>query len=162
MLAAKAANTHRAFTMAWNRRSLWAEYALILWQGFADPAAGAYGLADYYARVASLNGGYEPTRGFARMFLVPGVYHCGGGYIPYEEDFLGALLLWVESGTPPDRVLASAKLEDGFVRTRPIFAYPYFAQYQGRGDVNSPESFTPASTIRDPASDRYSWAGAEN
>ena len=27
MSAASAADTHRAFTMAWNRRSLWAEYA---------------------------------------------------------------------------------------------------------------------------------------
>ena len=135
---------------------------LILWQGFADPAAGAYGLADYYARVATLNGGYESTRGFVRMFLVPGVYHCGGGYIPYEEDFLGALALWVESGAAPDSVLASARLGDGPIRTRPIFAYPFFAHYKGHGDINSPEAFTSESAIRDPAGDRYPWAGADH
>ncbi len=97
---------------------------LILWQGFADPAAGAYGLPDYYSRLSSEAGGLQAARSFARMFLIPGVYHCAGGYVPYEEDLLGALVDWVELGQAPDFVMATALLKDGISRSRPVFAYP--------------------------------------
>jgi hypothetical protein len=106
---------------------------LILWQGFADPAAGAYGLPDYYQQVGQVVGGLELERQFARMFLIPGVYHCGGGYVPYEEDFLGALVNWVERGAAPDQIMAAAVLTDGAVRRRPVFAYPVQTRYRGRG-----------------------------
>jgi hypothetical protein len=132
---------------------------LILWQGFADPAAGAYGLPDYYQQVGQTVGGLELERQFARMFLIPGVYHCGGGYVPYEEDFLGALVNWVERGAAPDQIMAAAVLKDGAVRRRPVFAYPVQTRYRGRGDMNDPRNFVG----RLPAvanNDRYDWAGA--
>src|ERR1700722_2934801 len=133
----------------------------ILWQGFADPAAGAFGLPDYYQRVARVVGGLEFARHFVRMFLIPGVYHCGGGYIPYEEDMLGAMVAWVERGTAPDQIQATAILNGGAVRRRPMFAYPVQAHYRGHGDVNDPAAlaaFTPAG----PLDDLYDWAGALN
>jgi len=134
---------------------------LILWQGFADPAAGAYGLPDYYYRLSREVGGIEAARGFARMFLIPGVYHCAGGYVPYEEDLLGALVNWVEQGHAPDYVLATALLKEGAVRSRPIFAYPVQARYRGRGDVNDPRNFA-ASAPKSAPMDLYDWAGAPN
>ena len=76
---------------------------LILWQGFADPAAGPYGLPDYYQRLREAAGGLSAERHFARLFLIPGVYDCGGGYVAYEEDLLGALVNWVELDRAPDR-----------------------------------------------------------
>jgi hypothetical protein len=132
---------------------------LILWQGFADPAAGAYGLPDYYYRLSREAGGLQATRGFARMFLIPGVYHCAGGYVPYEEDLLGALVNWVELGHAPDYVMATALLEGGTARTRPIFAYPVQARYRGRGDINDPRNFA-ASAPKSAPMDLYDWAGA--
>jgi hypothetical protein len=132
---------------------------LILWQGFADPAAGAYGLPDYYERVGRIAGGLEPERGFARMFLIPGVYHCSGGDVPYEEDLLGALVNWVEAGKAPDQVMASAVLKDGTIRKRPVFAYPVSARYRGHGDVNDPRNFVGQAPKRAP-NDLYDWAGA--
>ena len=131
---------------------------LILWQGFADPAAGAYGLPDYYQRLSDTMGG-KPGLGFARLFMIPGVYHCAGGYVPYEEDLLGAMVDWVELGKAPDQVMGSARLADGTLRRRPIYAYPVAARYRGRGDVNDAGSFTPAAPAR-PTDDRYEWAGA--
>jgi hypothetical protein len=104
-------------------------------------------------------GGLELERQFARMFLIPGVYHCGGGYVPYEEDFLGALVNWVERGAAPDQIMAAAVLKDGAVRRRPVFAYPVQTRYRGRGDMNDPRNFVG----RLPAvanNDRYDWAGA--
>jgi Tannase and feruloyl esterase len=132
---------------------------LILWQGFADPAAGAYGLPDYYQRLRQRAGDLESLRSFARMFLIPGVYHCGGGYVAYEEDMLGALVNWVEAGHAPDFLMATASLKDGTVRKRPMFAYPVQAHYLGRGDINDPRSFVGRSPKREPQ-DLYQWAGA--
>ena len=132
---------------------------LILWQGFADPAAGAYGLPDYYYRLSREVGGFEAARRFARMFLIPGVYHCAGGYVPYEEDLLGALVSWVELGRAPDSVMATASLKEGGSRSRPVFAYPVQSRYRGRGDVNDPRNFA-ASTPKSAPMDLYDWAGA--
>ena len=132
---------------------------LILWQGFADPAAGAYGLPDYYYRLSREAGGLEAARSFARMFLIPGVYHCAGGYVPYEEDLLGALVSWVELGHAPDHVIATASLKEGVSRSRPVFAYPVQARYRGQGDVNDPRNFT-ASAPKSAPTDLYDWAGA--
>jgi Tannase and feruloyl esterase len=134
---------------------------LILWQGFADPAAGAYGLPDYYYRLSREVGGYEAARSFARLFLIPGVYHCAGGYVPYEEDFLGALVNWVELGHAPDYVMATALLKDGTSRTRPMFAYPVQARYRGSGDVNDARNFA-AGAPKSPPRDLYEWAGADS
>jgi hypothetical protein len=131
---------------------------LILWQGFADPAAGAYGLPDYYQRVGHIVGGLELERQFVRMFMIPGVYHCGGGYVPYEEDFLGAIVNWVERGAAPDQVMAAAVLKDGKIRRRPVYAYPVQTHYRGRGDVNDPHNFVGRSPTQ--PNDLYDWAGA--
>jgi feruloyl esterase len=132
---------------------------LILWQGFADPAAGPYGLPDYYQRLRQHVGALAAVRGFARMFLIPGVYHCGGGYVPYEEDMLGTLANWVELERAPDFLLATASLKDGTVRTRPVYAYPMSSRYKGRGDINDARNFVGRAPIRKP-NDLYEWAGA--
>jgi len=134
---------------------------LILWQGFADPAAGGYGLPDYYQRLQQSVGGLEATRRFARMFLIPGVYHCGGGYVPYEEDLLGTLVNWVELGRAPDQIMATAVLKDGATRKRPVFAYPVQTRYRGRGDVNDARNFAGRAPRRAPQ-DLYDWAGASD
>jgi Tannase and feruloyl esterase len=132
---------------------------LILWQGFADPAAGPYGLPDYYQRLRTHTGDLRAVRSFARMFLIPGVYHCGGGYVAYEEDMLGALVNWLELGHAPDFVMATASLKDGSVRKRPVFAYPVQARYRGHGDINDPRNFVGSAPKREPL-DLYQWAGA--
>ena len=131
---------------------------LILWQGFADPASGAYGLPDYYARAASRVGGLRAERRFMRLFLVPGVYHCAGGYVPYQEDFLGAMVDWVERKEAPAEVMAAAELKNGRVRERPVYAYPVEARYTGHGDVNDPRNFEPR-TPTGRRGDLYRWAG---
>lgn len=131
---------------------------MILWQGFADPAAGPYGLPDYYQRLREAVGGLSPAQQFARLFLIPGVYHCGGGYVPYEEDLLGALVNWVELDRAPDQIMASARLEDGTLRRRSMYAYPTQSHYRGHGDVNDARNFIGRPPAASP-DDRYPWAG---
>lgn len=133
---------------------------LILWQGAADNSAGIYGMLDYYQAVRDQMGGLDATRTFARMFLVPGGYHCQGGYVPYEADFLGAVVNWVETGAVPDAVQAQASLDDGKVRHRPLYAYPTVARYLG-GDVNDSAAFVPAVDIREPQ-DGFDWIGSRS
>jgi hypothetical protein len=132
---------------------------LILWQGAADSPGGAYSMLDYYQRVRDAAGGLESARSFARAFLVPGMYHCRGGYIAYQQDVLGPLVSWVEAHQAPDSVLASAILADGTLRRRPVYAYPVRAHYRG-GDINKPSSFVPRSPEREP-DDHFDWLGAK-
>lgn len=131
---------------------------LIVWQGANDPSAGIYGMYDYYQAVRNASAGMENARRFARFFIIPGVYHCGNGYVPYEFDLLGAVVHWVEQGTAPDSVLAVAKLADGKLRERPVFAHPMRAKYTG-GDVNSAASFRGEMPKREP-DDAYDWVGS--
>lgn len=132
---------------------------LILWQGMADNAAGARGMLDYYQAVREHMGGLDATRRFARMFPVPGGYHCRGGYVPYDMDFLGAMVAWVERGVAPESVLGAARLADGAVRRRPLYAYPTPTLYRG-GDVNDLRSFAPG-TIRKEPQDGFAWPGSK-
>jgi hypothetical protein len=131
---------------------------LLLWQGTADQASGIFGMPEYYQAIRDTVGGLDAARQFTRLFLVPGVYHCGGGYIPYEEDFLGAMVNWVERQQAPVQVVAAARLQDGTLRRRPLFAYPERARYV-KGDVNDSHSFVGMMPAREP-DDHYDWVGA--
>ena len=93
----------------------------------------------YYSAVSGANGGAEPTRTFARLFLVPGMNHCGGGKATDQFDTLAALENWVEQGKAPERIIARGAAFPG--RTRPLCPYPLVARYSGSGDVESAESF---------------------
>jgi Tannase and feruloyl esterase len=102
---------------------------------------GRHRTIDYYERVIKMFHGTEQVQRFARLFMAPGVFHCGGGTGPQVFDSLGALVRWVETGEAPDRITAS-RVENGVVvRTRPLCAYPYFARHDGTGGPNSAESF---------------------
>jgi hypothetical protein len=133
---------------------------LIIWVGTADQAAGVYSVPDYYQRVQNAAGGLEETRRFARLFQIPGVAHCGGGYMPFEEDVLGALVKWTEVGTAPEKIIVTAALQDGSVRTRPVYAYPVRAVYLGKGDINDARNFSGVIPKRAP-NDLFDWLGSQ-
>lgn len=65
-----------------------------------------------------------------------------GGYVPYEQDFPGAVLLWVEEGLPEETMIASARLDNETLRQRSLYVYPTRNHY--RGDVNVQQSYEPA------------------
>ena len=58
------------------------------------------------------------TSDFYRMYLVPGMLHCGGGVGPSTVDWVAALDSWVTAGKAPGDLLRhpGRLLERGAVR----------------------------------------------
>jgi hypothetical protein len=115
---------------------------VVMWHGFADQLIVPEGTIDYYDAVRqTLGGGYNHTQEFARLFMAPGVGHCGGGNGPQPQGLFGAVVNWVEHGQAPDTILA-AKTSGGVVtQSRPLCPYPTFAVWDGKGDTNLASSF---------------------
>ncbi|MDX2030262.1 MAG: tannase/feruloyl esterase family alpha/beta hydrolase [Blastocatellia bacterium] len=111
---------------------------IIFYHGWADNAFPAAATIQYYERMQRAMGGVRNVERFARLFLVPGMLHCGGGPGCHQIDYLTALEQWVEQGRAPDRIVGSGTSP---ARTRPICAYPKTAKYNGGGDVNVAANF---------------------
>jgi feruloyl esterase len=108
---------------------------LILWHGLNDPGPSPLGTLQYYAAVRKAMG--RSARAVS-LFLVPGIYHCGGGPGPDRFDMLTPLDAWVAHGAPPNRIPA-LNAATGLVR--PLCAYPDLPFYTGGGDPNAIEHF---------------------
>jgi len=114
---------------------------IILWHGFNDQLIMPEGTIDYYDDVVNtLGGGYRYTQEFARLFMAPGVEHCGGGG-PSPQDPFSYVVNWVENGVAPDTILASQILSDGTTRTRPLCPYPEVAVWTGHGSTDDAANF---------------------
>ena len=112
---------------------------MIFWTGWSDPAITALGTIDYYDAIAATG---SDVSDFARLFLLPGVLHCGGGSGPDAVDWVEAIRAWVEDGQAPERLSAHKLGDDQEVETtRPVCAYPQVAVYDGQGDLNTEDSF---------------------
>lgn len=133
---------------------------LILWHGWADQAIPAAGTLDYYQRLTRASGGPTATQSWARLFMVPGLYHCGNnGAKLTEYNPLPGLFRWVERGTAPERTIAIGRDADGEVaRTRPVFPYPLQAKYDRTGSIDDAANFVPVRPSRS-TSDIVNWAG---
>ncbi len=125
----------------------------IQYSGWMDPAVPANMIVEYHEEVAEVMGEAE-ANAFSRLYMVPGMYHCGGGpgadsmggagrdapIVDARHDLLTALEEWVEEGTAPGPIIAS-KVEDGEVtRTHLVCPYPQSAQFIG-DDPNDAASF---------------------
>lgn len=113
---------------------------LIFFHGDSDPWFSPLDTLRYYKSLAADNGGAEKVEEWSRMFLVPGMAHCGGGPSLDRFDILTAVVNWVEKGTAPDSITATGKAFPG--RSRPLCAYPRHAQYNGNGDTEDAKNFS--------------------
>jgi feruloyl esterase len=128
---------------------------LILYHGWNDPAISALNTIDYFNDVVSRMGGSE-TNAFARLYMLPGVQHCGGGPGPdsfglgggakdAQHNVAVALEQWVEKGTAPDVIVATKSEGSDPVKNakmmRPLCPYPQTAKYKGQGDTNDASNF---------------------
>ena len=111
---------------------------LILWTGWSDAAIPAKGTIRYYEGVAAAD---EEVDDYLRMFMFPGVQHCGGGPGPAEVDWISVIRKWVEEGEAPERLVASKTLQGEIVMQRPVCAWPAEAVYKGTGDPMREENF---------------------
>lgn len=133
---------------------------LILYHGWNDAAISALNTINYYSAVESKMGKAD-TDAFSRLYMVPGMQHCGGG--PGANSFgqLGegapdpqhnlelALEQWVEKGNVPFEIVATRFVDDdptkGVKFTRPLCPYPQVAKFKGTGDPNDAVNFVCAS-----------------
>jgi feruloyl esterase len=134
---------------------------LILWHGWSDQVIPATATLDLFRRLKGdpRGPGGGSASSFARLYLVPGVAHCAGGpgadgfgaVVPGaaaapDHDMLEALVLWVEKGIAPGRIVATKWVDaddpaKGIVFERPLCPYPSVARYRGTGDRIRAASF---------------------
>jgi pimeloyl-ACP methyl ester carboxylesterase len=114
---------------------------VLMWHGEADQLIMPKGTLNYYHRLLSGNGGLKHVDDMVRLFLAPGVAHCGGGAGPNPVGTFEAVVDWVEDGNAPDTIMASRTLPGGALRTRPLCAYPKTAQWTGAGSTDSAANF---------------------
>jgi feruloyl esterase len=113
---------------------------LLIYHGWADQNIPPRESVNYYNGLVKTMGS-EMVGDAVRLFMVPGMGHCGGGEGPNEFDMLAALEHWREGRKAPSEVLAS-QVRDGHVsRTRPLCPYPQIAKYRGTGSIDLAENF---------------------
>ena len=115
---------------------------LVMYEGWADPVVPPDDVIDYYESVERAMGGSIATQQFARLFMAPGMAHCGGGVGPNRFDALVALDNWVTRGAAPDRIIASHESNGTIDHTRPLCPYPQVARWNRKGDPNEAANFT--------------------
>lgn len=116
---------------------------LLLYHGWADPAITPFNTVNYYKTVVNNLGGASKASKDVRLFMVPGMGHCGGGEGPNDFDKMTAIQNWVEHGQAPQVMIASHADKSGAVdRTRPLCMYPEVAKYKGSGSIDDAANFT--------------------
>jgi feruloyl esterase len=114
---------------------------LVLYHGWADNLIAPLNSINYFNSVVSNLGGVEKTAAAVRLFMVPGMGHCGGGDGPNAFDMVAPLEAWVEQGKVPDHVVGSHRTGGQVDRTRPLCPYPQVAKYKGAGSIDDAASF---------------------
>lgn len=135
---------------------------LIEYAGMEDSIVTPMSSVRFYQSVVAAQGrmpapaALAQTQKFFRLFLAPGMGHCGGGPGPNdfgqaggdgdaEHDLVVALEKWVEEGVPPTQVIATKFNSDdkakGVAMTRPVCLFPKVAKYKGSGPVTEAGNF---------------------
>ena len=114
---------------------------LIQYHGWSDPQISPGTSVEYYKSVLARLGGEAKTRDSYRLFMVPGMAHCGGGDGPNTFDMMTPLRTWVETEKAPDRIEASRIRNGNRERTRPLCPYPQTAVYKGTGSTDDALNF---------------------
>lgn len=145
---------------------------LIQYVGWGDTAISPENDINYLNAVSKEIGSHEDTREFYRLFMVPGMAHCGGGPGPNAfgqgvngpnpsdpaDDILSALDQWVENRVAPDKIIATKYVNDvpaqGVAFQRPLCPFPQFGKYKGTGSTASAASFACVSPDNDDDHDK--------
>jgi hypothetical protein len=139
---------------------------IIHYHGWEDAALPPLGSVNYYRDVNVALGGvsdasaasYKHFQKFYRLFMVPGMGHCGGGpganqfgafidppVVDADHDLMKALERWVEQGVAPEKIIATHYIDNnptkGIQFQRPLCPYPQVAQYDGKGKAADANSF---------------------
>ena len=141
---------------------------LLMYHGWADPLIPSQSSINYFNALvgddghergfqqASFGGdrhqGLRRTQSYARLFMVPGMYHCSGGPGPNTFDALTPLITWVEGGVAPETIVAAKFVNNTpptVEMTRPLCVFPKVAKYNGSGSTSVAANFTCVTDERD-------------
>jgi feruloyl esterase len=140
----------------------------LMYHGWADPLVPPQDDVNYFLRLVSRerqtgsggNAALTQVQQFYRLFMAPGMGHCGGGPGPNvfggannpggpadpQHNVLLALQHWVEDGVAPEEVIATKYVSNtptqGVAMTRPLCVFPKVPQYTGSGDPSDAANFT--------------------
>jgi feruloyl esterase len=108
--------------------------------GGSDGSISPLNTVSYYESVLNYMGPNQDD--WLRLFLVPGMDHCGGGTGPNQFNKIAVLERWREQNEPPKSITA-ARVNEGDVidMTRPLCPYPQQAVYNGSGSTNDAANF---------------------
>jgi hypothetical protein len=120
---------------------------MIVYHGVSDPIFSSDDTVRWYKSL-------DPRgQSSVRLYLVPGMGHCGGGPATDQFDLLTPLVRWVEEGDEPEHLVAGARGPGNVAganadlpatwsptRTRRLCPYPQVARYRS-GDMESAQSF---------------------
>ena len=112
---------------------------LLMTHGWADSILQPMASVNYYEQAVAKNG--PATSDFFRLFMVPGMAHCGGGIGPDRHDPMTATIDWVEKDKAPVSMVASRVVDNKVVRTRPLCPYPQVARHSGQGSIDEAANF---------------------
>ncbi|HLG57673.1 MAG TPA: tannase/feruloyl esterase family alpha/beta hydrolase [Vicinamibacterales bacterium] len=112
---------------------------LLLYHGWNDTAISAGNTINYYSSVLSKMGKNQDD--WVRLYMAPGMQHCGNGPGPNQINWMAALERWRESGVAPNRLDAAHVTNNRIDMTRPLCPYPQVAQYKGAGSTNDAANF---------------------
>ena len=126
---------------------------VMIYHGTSDPIFSSDDSVSYIQGLDTANGGSAAD--FARLYLIPGMNHCGGGPSTDQFDMLTPLVHWVENGVAPNSVMANVRGAGNLgganadvpstwspSRSRPLCTYPQVARYNGTGSLELASSFT--------------------
>jgi feruloyl esterase len=114
---------------------------LIQYHGWSDPQIPPMHSVNYYKSVLNAMGGAGKVQSSYRLFMVPGMQHCGGGPGPNQFNSMAALERWRESDVAPDSIVASHVANNRIDMTRPLCPYPMTAHYKGAGSAKDAGNF---------------------
>jgi feruloyl esterase len=114
---------------------------LIQYHGWSDPQIPPMHSVNYYESVLEKVGAGTADASY-RLFMVPGMAHCGGGTGPNQFAAMAALERWREAAVAPQSIVAARVTNNRVERTRPLCPYPQTAVYSGTGSTNDAANFT--------------------
>ena len=130
---------------------------IIHYHGWADVTCNPLMSTSYYQSVMELMG-RETTKAFYRLYMVPGMGHCGGGTGCYDRSdglfWVSPLVNWVENGIEPGALVGARVATPPNTppylnaRTRPLCPYPEVARYSGTGSIDDATNFMCVPPIR--------------
>ncbi|MEP6963062.1 MAG: tannase/feruloyl esterase family alpha/beta hydrolase [Acidobacteriota bacterium] len=114
---------------------------LLMYHGWADPGIPPRSSVNYYQSVVDKLG-KQATENNVRLFMVPGMGHCGGGGGTSTFSMMSAISPWVEQGKTPESIPASRVRNGQTDRTRPLCAFPKETKYNGIGSTDDAANFS--------------------